>query len=445
MTIQGTVKNALHKGSWWMPFTANRAFQEAPRIVARAQGMMLYTAGDNKPIIDAVAGLWCSNLGHCRPEIAEAVHKQLMTLDFSSSFNTGHDIGFEYSDRLVQYTPEGIDHVFFGNSGSEAVETALKIALQYWSVQGKPEKRRFIGREKGYHGVNFGGISVGGIPNNYLTFGQWLDVDHLPHTLDIQRNAFSRGLPEHGVELADNLETLLLKHNPETVAAVIIEPVTGAGGVIPPPVGYLQRIREICTQYNILLIFDEVISGWGRFGAPFAAQKFDVTPDLITSAKGITNAAVPLSAVFCGNHIYKTCMEEAKTPVEFFHGYTYSAHPVACAAGMASLDVYEKEGLLTRAGGPIAQYWEDALHSLSDLPQVIDVRNLGLIGAVELQGGLPQYKGQLGPSIVPALWEEGVAVRGLGDAIGLSPPLIIEEEHIDRIVAALRKVIKSRL
>eukprot|EP00977_Amphora_coffeiformis_P029300 scaffold39887_cov229-Amphora_coffeaeformis.AAC.2 len=441
--MRSQIATALEKGTWWMPFTANKAFRVTPRIVDRAQGMMLYTAGEQKPIIDAVAGLWCSNLGHCRPEIADAVQKQLMKLDFCSSFNTGHDIGFEYAERLVQYTPEGMDHVFFGNSGSEAVETSLKIALQYWTVKGQPEKRRFIGREKGYHGVNFGGISVGGIPNNFKTFGQWLDVDHLPHTLDIERNAFSRGLPLHGVEKADELEKLLLKYGPETVAALIIEPVTGAGGVIPPPVGYLKRIKEICDQYDILLIFDEVISGWGRMGAPFAAQQFDVMPDMITSAKGITNAAVPLSAVFCSNDIYNTCMNEATAPVEFFHGYTYSAHPVACAAGMASLDVYEAEGLLTRAGGPIAQYWEDALHTLADLPQVIDVRNYGLIGAVELQDGPSAMQGQLGPYLAPVAWEEGVAIRGLGDAIGLSPPLIIEEEHIDRIVEVLRKVIKT--
>ena len=425
-----------------MPFTANKAFRETPRIVQRASGMMLFDENE-KPIIDAVAGLWCSNLGHCRPEIAKAVHEQLMTLDFSSSFNTGHDIGFAYAERLVQYTPGTLNHVFFGNSGSEAVETALKIALQYWAVQGQTKKTRFIGREKGYHGVNFGGISVGGIPNNYKLFGQWLSVDHLPHTLDIERNAFSRGLPLHGLEKADILEDMIQQHGPETVAAVIIEPVTGAGGVIPPPVGYLERIKEICTRHNVLLIFDEVISGWGRMGQPFAAQEFNVMPDMITSAKGITNAAIPLSAVFCSQDIYQTCMEQASTPVEFFHGYTYSAHPVACAAGMASLDVYEKEGLLTRAGGPIGKYWEDALHSLADLPQVIDVRNYGLIGAVELQGGPDAMQGQLGPYLAPAVWKEGVAVRGLGDAIGLSPPLIIEEEHIDRIVEALRKVIST--
>lgn len=444
MSSGRSLQTALQKGSWWMPFTANKAFRASPRIITRAEGMFLYTAQD-EPIIDAVAGLWCSNLGHSRLEIANAVHQQLLKLDFTSSFNSGHDIGWEYAERLTQYTPGDLNHVFFGNSGSEAVETALKIALQYWHVQGNNAKTKFIGREKGYHGVGFAGISVGGIPNNSKAFGQWLDVDHLPHTLDLQHNAFSRGLPQHGgVEKANGLERILLQHGPETVAAVIIEPVTGAGGVIPPPVGYLQRVREICTQYNVLLIFDEVISGFGRLGQAFGAQEFNVQPDMITVAKGITNAAVPLSAVFCSTDIYETCLHQATTPIEFFHGYTYSGHPVACAAGMAALDLYEAQGLFTRAGGPIAKYWEDSLHNgLADLPQVIDVRNYGLIGAVELQGGPTEMQGQLGPYLQPKVWQEGVAVRGLGDAIGLSPPLILAEDHIDRIVEALRKVIKT--
>ena len=425
--------------AFWMPFTANRAFKEAPRMVERAKGVMLYDH-DGREIIDATAGLWCSNLGHCREEIADAVNDQLRTLDFSSIFNFGHEIGFAYAERLVQHTPQGLDHVFFGNSGSDAVETALKLALQYWNVRGKSSKTRFIGRQKGYHGVNFGGISVGGLTPNFSTFGQWLMVDHLPHTLDIQRNAFSRGLPEFGLELADRLEELLQFHGPDQVAAVIVEPIAGAGGVIIPPVGYLKRLREICDRHEVLLIFDEVITGWGRTGSAFAATEFAVTPDIITSAKGITNAAQPLSAVFISNEIYETCMAEAKSAVEFYHGYTYSCHPVACAAGMAALDIYEREQLLTRAAGEIGRHWENALHSLADLSQVIDVRNYGLLGAVELNAS-PANRGTLGAKALPVAWERGVMVRGIGDAICMSPPLTIEPAQIDRIVQVLREII----
>ena len=431
----------MNTPAFWMPFTANRAFGQNPRLVSRAEGVMIYDAVD-KPVIDATAGLWCSNLGHCRPEIAGAVSAQLKTLDYTSIFNFGHELGFDYAERLIKHTPADINHVFFGNSGSEAVETALKIALQYWDVKGLGQKKRFIGREKGYHGVNFGGISVGGITPNFKTFGQWLMTDHLHHTLDIPRNAFSRGLPEQGAELADELENLLNFHGAETVAAVIVEPIACAGGVIMPPQGYLKRLRDICSQHNVLLIFDEVVTGWGRTGAAFASTEFDVIPDMITSAKGITNAAVPLSATFVSENIYNTCMENAKTPVELFHGYTYSCHPVACAAGMAALDIYENEALLTRASGSIGQYWEDALHSLADLPQVIDVRNYGLLGAIELDAP-PGLKGQMGARALPAAWGKGVMVRGIGDAIAMSPPLIIEPKHIDTIISVLRDIIPT--
>jgi beta-alanine--pyruvate transaminase len=443
--------------SYWMPFTANRDFFETPRIVNRANGMYLYTTVVTKEdptanpkeraILDATAGLWCCNLGHCRPEITEAVTKQLDRLDYTSVFNFGHKLGFEYADRLVQYTPHGLDHVFFGTSGSDAIETALKIALQYWRVQGEGQKHRFIGRQKAYHGVNFGGMSVGGLTSNFKTFGQWLHVDHLKHTLDIERNAFSRGLPKHGgIEMAEELEELFIFHGAENVAAVVMEPIAGAGGVILPPQGYLAKIREICTRYNVLLIFDEVITGWGRTGSAFAAPKFDVGPDMITSAKGITNGAIPLSAVFVSNPIYDACMQKSKTPMEFFHGYTYSCHPVACAAGMASLDIYEREQLLVRAGGSIGQYWEDALHSLKDLPQVCDVRNYGLVGAIEIRG--PPISSQtssmpLGPSLQSLAWEKGLMVRGIGNALCMSPPLIVEEKHIDQITTVLRDVIQT--
>ena len=431
----------LNMNAFWMPFTPNRAFKQAPRLVKAAEGVFL-TSSDNRQVIDATAGLWCTNAGHGRPEIADAVNEQLRTLDFSSIFNFGHELGFEYSDRLVQHTPQGLDHVFFGNSGSGAVDTALKIAIQYWNVKGQGQKQRFIGRQKGYHGVNYAGIAVGGLTPNHKVFGQWLMVDHIRHTLDIERNAFTKGLPEHGAERAEDLEEKIRFHGADSIAAVIIEPVAGAGGIILPPKGYLKRLREICDQHDILLIFDEVICGWGRTGSNFAADEFDVIPDMIISAKGITNGAIPLSAVFVSTGIYNTCMEQAKEPVEFFHGYTYSCHPVCCAAGMATLDVYEKEGLLSRANteGEIGSYWQEALHSLADLPQVIDVRNYGLLGAIELRAPKGS-EGSIGVKALATCWEKGVMVRGIGDAIVMSPPLIIEKQEIDTIVSVLRDII----
>ena len=429
--------------AFWMPFTANRAFKADPRLVVAAEGVML-TSSDGRQILDATAGLWCCNAGHCRLEIAEAVNRQLRTLDFSSIFNYGHEIGFRYAERLVQYAPDGLNHVFFGNSGSEAVETALKLALQYWHVQGKPQKQRFIGRQKAYHGVNFGGISVGGLTANFQNFGQWLMVDHLRHTLDIERNSFSHGLPLYGEEWAEELDELIRFHGADTIAAVIVEPIAGAGGVILPPEGYLTRLRQICDQHEVLLIFDEVITGWGRVGEAFAAIEFDVIPDMITSAKGITNATVPLSAVFISDCIHEACMAGATAPVEFCHGYTYSCHPVACAAGMATLDIYEREGLLSRAktDGDIGHHWQEALHSLEDLPGVVDVRNYGLLGAVELRPPAGQV-GTLGFKALGLAWERGLMLRGIGDALCMSPPLIIEKGQIDAIVGILREVITA--
>ncbi|WP_231758674.1 aspartate aminotransferase family protein [Microbulbifer elongatus] len=432
----------LNTNAFWMPFTPNRTFKAAPRIVERAEGIYLFERSGRK-IIDATAGLWCSNAGHCRSEIAEAIHQQAMKLDYSSIFNFGHELSFEYAERLVQYTPDPLNHVFFGNSGSEAVESALKIALQYQRARGKGTRTMFIGREKGYHGVNFGGISVGGIAPNYQSFGQPLKANHLRHTLDIERNAFTKGLPEQGVELAEDLERLVAFHGADQIAAVIIEPFSGAGGVILPPKGYLKRIREICDQHDLLLIFDEVISGWGRLGSPFASEEFGVTPDMITSAKGITNATVPLGAVFVSDKIYNTVMDAAaEGMVELFHGYTYSAHPVACAAGMATLDIYDREGLLTRAGGDIGSYWENALHSLADLDNVIDVRNYGLVGAIELRAP-ENLKGKFGAKASALAWDAGVMARGIGDALCMSPPLIIETHEIDDIVGKLREVISG--
>lgn len=432
----------LKTDAFWMPFTPNRTFKSAPRIVKSAEGIYLTEKG-GRQIIDATAGLWCSNAGHCRPEIAEAIHEQAKKLDYSSIFNFGHELSFNYAERLVQHTPDGLNHVFFGNSGSEAVESALKIALQYQRARGKGTRTLFIGREKAYHGVNFGGISVGGIAPNYQTFGQPVKSSHLRHTLDIERNAFSRGLPEQGVELAEDLERLVAFHGADQIAAVIVEPFAGAGGVILPPKGYLQRLREICDQHDLLLIFDEVISGWGRTGSAFASIEFGVTPDMITSAKGITNATVPMGAVFVNDEIYRTVTEAApEGAVEFFHGYTYSAHPVACAAGMATLDIYEREGLLTRAGGEIGKHWENALHSLADLDNVIDVRNYGLVGAIELRAP-ENLKGKFGGKVAGLAWDAGVMTRGIGDALCMSPPLIIEAQQIDALVDKLRGVITS--
>ncbi|MCZ4295377.1 aspartate aminotransferase family protein [Vibrio sinaloensis] len=427
--------------AFWMPFTANRDFKANPRIINRAEGMYCYS-DQNTQLLDATAGLWCVNAGHGRKEIGEAMAKQVAELDYSSPFNFGHDIGFEFAERLVKYTPPGIDKVFFTNSGSEAVETALKIALAYQQAKGNTGKFKLIGRELGYHGVNFGGISVGGLTPNRKGFGPLLQTDHLEHTLDIERNAFSRGLPEYGVEKAQQLERLIQLHGAESVAAVIVEPIAGAGGVILPPKGYLRQLREICDRHDVVLIFDEVITGWGRLGSPFAAEEFDVIPDLITSAKGITSGVVPLGAVFAKNEIYHTVVNHApEGSVEFFHGYTYSGHPVACAAGLATLDIYEREGLLTRASGEIGQYFEQGLHSLKDIESIIDIRNYGLIGAVqfaEATHGKP-----IGFDILKRCYAKGVMVRSMGNTIALSPPLIIEKQHIDVIVDTLGQVAKE--
>lgn len=427
--------------AFWMPFTANRDFKANPRIINRAEGMYCYS-DQNTQLLDATAGLWCVNAGHGRKEIGEAMAKQVAQLDYSSPFNFGHDIGFEFAQRLVKYTPPGIDKVFFTNSGSEAVETALKIALAYQQAKGNTGKFKLIGRELGYHGVNFGGISVGGLTPNRKGFGPLLQTDHLEHTLDIERNAFSRGLPEHGVEKAQQLERLIQLHGADSVAAVIVEPIAGAGGVILPPKGYLRQLREICDRHDVVLIFDEVITGWGRLGSAFAAEEFDVVPDLITSAKGISSGVVPLGAVFAKNEIYQTVVNQApEGSVEFFHGYTYSGHPVACAAGLATLDIYEREGLLNRASGEIGQYFEQGLHSLKDIDSIIDIRNYGLIGAVQFADA--SHGKPIGFDILKRCYDKGVMVRSMGNTIALSPPLIIEKHHIDLIVDTLGQVAKE--
>jgi beta-alanine--pyruvate transaminase len=436
---------ALSQGdldAFWMPFTANRQFKANPRLLARAEGMHYWTA-DGREVLDAVAGLWCVNAGHGRREITDAVTQQLSTMEFAPTFQMGHPIAFELANRLAKIAPPGMDRVFFTNSGSESVDTALKIAIAYHRARGAGQRTRFIGREKGYHGVGFGGMSVGGMVSNRKFYGSSMlpGVDHLPHTLDFGHNAFSRGLPHWGMHFANELERLIALHDASNIAAVIVEPISGSAGVVLPPVGYLKRLREICDKHDILLIFDEVITGFGRVGKPFAAQAFDVTPDLMTTAKGLTNGAIPMGAVFSQRKIYDAFMQGPENTIELFHGYTYSGHPVACAAALATLDIYAKEGLLTRAA-TLAPQWEDAVHSLRGVPHVIDVRNYGLIGAVEMESraGKP---GARGYDVFVKCFERGVMVRQTGDVIAMSPPLIVEPKQIARIVETLGAVIRE--
>ena len=427
--------------AYWMPFTANRQFKKAPRMLAKASGVHYWTP-EGRQILDGIAGLWCVNAGHGRHRIVQAIAQQAAEMDFAPPFNMGHPLAFELAERLVQLTPAGLDKVFFTNSGSEAVDTALKMAIGYHRARGEGSRTRLIGRERGYHGVNFGGISVGGIVANRKMFGPLLPgTDHLRHTHDLSRNAYSRGVPQHGAELADDLERMVTLHDASTIAAVIVEPVAGSTGVLLPPEGYLQRLRSICDKHGILLIFDEVITGFGRLGSPFAASHFGVTPDLMTVAKGITNGCVPMGAVFAKRHIHDAFMTGPEHLIEFFHGYTYSAHPLACAAAIGTLDTYAEEGLLTRAA-QMAPVFEQALHSMRGLPNVIDVRNIGLVGGIELQpiAGQP---GKRAFDAFLACWEKGVLIRTTGDTIALSPPLIIESSHIGQIVDTIAGVLKQ--
>ncbi|MBL8266404.1 aspartate aminotransferase family protein [Steroidobacter sp.] len=426
--------------AFWMPFTANRKFKDQPRLLARAEGMHYWTP-DGRKVLDGCAGLWCVNAGHGRKEITAAVAEQMATMDYAPTFQMGHPFGFELANRLVKLAPGDLDHVFFTNSGSESVDTALKIALAYHRVKGEASRQRLIGREKGYHGVGFGGISVGGLSNNRKYFGSMLPgVDHLRHTLDLEHNAFTRGLPEWGTHLADDLERLVGLHDGSTIAAVIVEPIACSAGVILPTRDYLQKLRAICDKHGILLIFDEVITGFGRLGTPFGAQYFDVIPDIITTAKGLTNGAIPMGAVFVRKHIYDAFMK-GPDGIEFFHGYTYSAHPAACAAGIATQEIYEREGLLTRAA-ELAPKWEDAVYSLRSSPNVIDIRNLGLVAGIELQS----RAGAVGARAFEAMvkgFEQGILVRVTGDTIALSPPLVISPAQIDELVTRLAEVLKT--
>jgi beta-alanine--pyruvate transaminase len=427
--------------AFWMPFTANRQFKSQPRMLVRAEGMYYWTA-EGRRILDGAAGLWCVNAGHGRTEITEAVSQQLATMEFAPSFQMGHPAAFELATRLVQHTPGDLDHVFFTNSGSEAVDTALKIALAFHRVRGEGARQRLIGREKAYHGVGFGGISVGGLVNNRKFFGSLLTgVDHLRHTLDLEHNAFTRGLPSWGDHLADDLDRLVALHDASTIAAVIVEPIAGSAGVILPTRDYLKRLRAICDRYGILLIFDEVITGFGRLGRPFGADYFDVLPDMITAAKGLTNGAIPMGAVFVRKHVYETFMSAPPGTIELFHGYTYSAHPAACAAGLAAERIYRCEGLFER-GEQLKGVWEDAVHSLRDLPNVVDIRNLGLIAAIEL-APREDGPGKRGYDALVGAFARGALIRVTGDTIALSPPLIIEPSHIDELISILRDVIQS--
>ncbi|MEI5996922.1 aspartate aminotransferase family protein [Paraburkholderia bengalensis] len=428
--------------AFWMPFTANRQFKSAPRLLSGAKGMY-YTSHDGRRILDGTAGLWCVNAGHCRDEIVAAVQAQAAEMDFAPTFQMGHPKAFEAATKIAKHTPGDLKHIFFTNSGSEAVDTALKIALAYHRARGEGQRTRMIGRERGYHGVGFGGISVGGIaPNRKAYSGAMLPaVDHLPHTLNLKEAAFSKGQPAWGAHLADELERLVTLHDASTIAAVIVEPVAGSTGVLIPPQGYLQRLREICDRHGILLIFDEVITGWGRLGAPFAAQYFNVTPDLLTMAKGTNNAAAPMGAVAASSRIHDAIVNGAPAGIELFHGYTYSGHPIAAAAACATIDLYEREGLFERAA-KMAPVFEAAIHKLQGERHVIDVRNLGLVGGVELKSrdGAP---GARAYEVFVRCYEKGVLTRYTGDILAFSPPLIIDEAQIDELFRTVAEVLRQ--
>ena len=427
--------------AFWMPFTSNRQFKSEPRMFVAAEDMHYRTA-DNRQVLDGTAGLWCCNAGHKRPKIVEAIKAQVEELDYAPAFQMGHPKAFELATKLRDMAPEPFEHVFFTNSGSESVETALKLALAYHRAKGQGERTRLIGRERGYHGVNFGGISVGGIVNNRKMFGSLLTgVDHLQATHLPEQNAFTKGQPEHGGDLADELERVITLHGAETIAAVIVEPVAGSTGVLIPPKGYLERLRAITSKHGILLIFDEVITGFGRLGAPFGANYFGVMPDMITTAKGLTNGVIPMGAVLATADIHDAFMTGPEHMIELFHGYTYSGNPVASAAGIATLDTYQEEGLFERADA-LAPYWEEGLHSLKGLPHVKDLRNLGLIGAIELEpiAGEPTKRAF---SAFLKAYDKGLLVRTTGDIIALSPPLIISKDQIDEIFGTLADVLKE--
>jgi len=427
--------------SQWMPFTANRQFKAAPRMIVAAQGMY-YTSHDGRRILDGTAGLWCCNAGHAHPKIVEAVREQVGRLDYAPGFQMGHPLAFEAAARVAGMLPGDLDRVFFTNSGSESVDTALKIALAYHRMRGEAARTRLIGRERGYHGVGFGGTSVGGISNNRKLFGALLPgVDHLPHTHDLEHNAFTRGQPKWGAHLADALDRIVQLHDPSTIAAVIVEPMAGSTGVLVPPLGYLERLRAICDRHGILLIFDEVITGFGRLGSSFAAEHFGVLPDMATLAKGLTNATIPMGAVGVREGIYQAFMSGPAEAIELPHGYTYSGHPVAAAAALATMDVYDQEELFGRAA-ELAPYFEDAAHALRQRQHVIDVRNIGLVAGIELtpRPGEPTKRAY---ETFVKCYERGVLIRTTGDTIALSPPLIINKNEIDTLFGTVSEVLDT--
>ena len=426
--------------AFWMPYTDNKYFKGTPRMLARAEGMSYFTT-EGKEILDGTAGLWCCNAGHGRREITEAIQKQAAVMDFAPTFQLGHPIAFEAAARVAEMTPEGMDHVFFVNSGSEAADTALKIALAYHRARGESHRVRLVGRERGYHGVGFGGMSVGGIGPNRKQFGAQLPyVDHLPHTHLPAVNRFCRGQPEHGAHLADTLENLVALHG-DTIAAVMVEPVAGSTGVLVPPVGYLQRLRELCTKHGILLIYDEVITGFGRIGTNFGAERLGVAPDIMTMAKGLTNAAVPMGAVATTDAVHDAIIHGNPAGIELFHGYTYSGHPLASAAAIATLELHRAEDLPGRARA-IEPYWQDAAHAMRGVPGVVDVREMGLIAGIELEPrpGKPTARAL---DVFRRCFDDGVLVRVTGDIVALSPPLIIEKQHVDRIFETLSDAIRA--
>ncbi|MDP1520868.1 aspartate aminotransferase family protein [Porticoccus litoralis] len=425
----------------WMPFTGNREFKQNPRMIVSAEGTW-YTSADGRQIYDGLSGLWTCGAGHCRTEIAEAVSRQLSSLDYSPGFQFGQPLSFQLAERITGFMPEGLNRVFFTDSGSESADTALKMARAYWRKKGQGTKTRLIGRAKAYHGVNFGGISVGGIVGNRMLYGQGVEADHLPHTL-LPENAFSRGMPENGAYLADELLNLIALHDASTIAAVIIEPMAGSAGVLPPPVGYLERIREICDQHDILLIFDEVITGLGRLGAPTAAELFGVVPDILNLAKQLTNGAIPMGAVVVKQEIYDTFMEQGGPDymVEFPHGYTYSGHPVACAAGLAALDILERENLFERVK-TLAPVLESKIHSLKGTKHVVDIRNFGLAAGITI-AAVPGEPLKRPWQIGMKCWEKGFYVRFGGDTVQLGPQFMATEAELDSLVNALGEAINE--
>jgi len=427
--------------AYWMPFTGNRYFHEQPINAVRADGRY-YTDDKGKQIFDGLSGLWCCGLGHNRSEINQAVAEQIGTLDYAPAFQVGHPLAFQLAERLAELAPGDLNHVFFTNSGSESADTSLKMARAYWRQKGQPTKTKLIGRSRGYHGVNFGGISVGGIVANRKLYGQGIDADHLPHTW-MAENAFSKGMPENGAYLADDLEEIIALHDASNIAAVIVEPFAGSAGVIVPPKGYLQRLRELCDKHDILLIFDEVITGFGRTGECFGADYFGVTPDIMNLAKGVTNGAVPMGAVIASSEIYNTFIETGGPDyaVEFFHGYTYSAHPVACAAGIATLDIYQRENSFAKVR-EMAPYFEEAIHSLKGLPYIEDIRNIGLAGALQIEA-VPGEPAKRPFEIFRHCWEQGLYVRCGGNTLQFAPAFDTEREEIDRMFSIVADALKA--